>query len=201
MSEINVLPFYRSYWEAAKNLSDTDRLKVYDGIFSFAFEGKEPLFEGISSCFWILSRPNIVKSLKKAAANVENGVKGGRPPKSQQEPNKKPIKTQQEPNEKADISLNKEQGVKNEDGNLYRGIKKFVPPTLEEIKAYCTERKNNVSAEKFFDFYSTNGWLQGKGKPIKDWRACIRLWEKNETDRTIAGQNKNEPKIYEDFIW
>ena len=92
MSEINVLPFYRSYWEAAKNLSDTDRLKVYDGIFSFAFEGKEPLFEGISSCFWILSRPNIVKSLKKAAANVENGVKGGRPPKSQQEPNKKPIK-------------------------------------------------------------------------------------------------------------
>lgn len=59
--------------------------------------------------------------------------------------------------------------------------KRFTPPTLEEVKAYCEERNNNVDAERFIDYYSANGWVQGKGKPIKDWKACIRTWEKNNT--------------------
>jgi len=57
--------------------------------------------------------------------------------------------------------------------------KRFTPPTLEEVKAYCLERNNNVDAEKFVDYYTANGWVQGKGKPVKDWKACIRTWEKN----------------------
>lgn len=59
--------------------------------------------------------------------------------------------------------------------------KRFTPPTLEEVKAYCEERNNNVDAERFIDYYSANGWVQGKGKPIKDWKACVRTWEKNNT--------------------
>ena len=53
-----------------------------------------------------------------------------------------------------------------------------VPPTLEDVKAYCLERKNSVDAERFFDFYSANGWKQGHGKPIVDWKAAVRVWER-----------------------
>lgn len=56
--------------------------------------------------------------------------------------------------------------------------KRFVPPTLEEVKAYCEERKNNVDAERFVDYYKANGWMVGKSK-MKDWKACVRTWEKN----------------------
>ena len=55
---------------------------------------------------------------------------------------------------------------------------RFVPPTINEVKAYCVERKNTVDAERFFDFYSANGWVQGRGKPIKDWKAAVRTWER-----------------------
>ena len=55
---------------------------------------------------------------------------------------------------------------------------KFLPPTLDEVKAYCSERNNHVDAERFVDYYSANGWVQGKGKPIKDWKACVRTWER-----------------------
>ena len=55
---------------------------------------------------------------------------------------------------------------------------RFVPPTIDEIRAYCTERKNTVDAERFFDFYSANGWKQGRGKPIVDWKAAVRTWER-----------------------
>lgn len=54
-----------------------------------------------------------------------------------------------------------------------------VLPTLEQVKAYCLERSNNVNAEKWFDHYQSNGWRVGKN-PMKDWRAAVRTWEKSE---------------------
>ena len=71
--------------------------------------------------------------------------------------------------------------------------KRFVPPTLEEVKDYCSERKNNVDAERFFDYYSANGWVQGKNKPIKDWKACVRTWEKNDKGSPAVKPQKDDP--------
>lgn len=68
---------------------------------------------------------------------------------------------------------------------------KFSPPTLEEVKAYCSERNNSVDAERFFDYYSANGWVQGKGKPIKDWKACVRTWERNNNKEKQENKERN----------
>lgn len=57
--------------------------------------------------------------------------------------------------------------------------KRFVPPTVEEVRTYCAERKNNVDAERFVDFYESKGWMVGKDK-MKDWKASVRTWEKRE---------------------
>lgn len=57
--------------------------------------------------------------------------------------------------------------------------KRFVPPTVEEVRAYCAERKNAVDAERFVDFYESKGWMVGKDK-MKDWKASVRTWEKRE---------------------
>jgi hypothetical protein len=54
-----------------------------------------------------------------------------------------------------------------------------MPPTFEEVAAYCTERTNGIDPEKFIDHYEANGWVQGRGKPIVDWKAAVRTWEKN----------------------
>jgi hypothetical protein len=56
--------------------------------------------------------------------------------------------------------------------------KNFTPPTLEEVKNYCQERKNNVNAKKWFDFYSAKGWKIGKNS-MKDWKAAVRTWEED----------------------
>ena len=53
-------------------------------------------------------------------------------------------------------------------------------PTLEEVKAYITEKKSKVDPQAFFDYYTKVGWVYGKNKlPIKDWKACVRTWERN----------------------
>lgn len=70
---------------------------------------------------------------------------------------------------------------------------RFIPPTIDEIRTYCTERKNTVDAERFFDFYSANGWKQGRGKPIVDWKAAVRTWERQSN----AGQDESSPRQYD----
>ena len=56
------------------------------------------------------------------------------------------------------------------------GSQRFLPPTLEEIKAYCLERKNQVNPEKWLSHYQTKGWMVGNTKMV-DWRAGVRTWE------------------------
>ena len=66
---------------------------------------------------------------------------------------------------------------------------RFTPPTLEEVKSYCLERKNNVDAQRFIDYYSSNGWMVGKNK-MKDWKAAVRTWERNSFGSAPASGKK-----------
>lgn len=60
--------------------------------------------------------------------------------------------------------------------------KRFNPPNVEEVRAYCKERNNLVDAEQFVDFYASKGWKVGN-TPMKDWKAAVRTWEKRDFDR------------------
>jgi uncharacterized protein YdaU (DUF1376 family) len=55
---------------------------------------------------------------------------------------------------------------------------KFTPPSVKEVREYCQERSNGVDPQTFVDHYEANGWMRGKTK-VKDWKACVRTWEKN----------------------
>lgn len=76
------------------------------------------------------------------------------------------------------INSSEEKGVKGE-RKQKRAKPAFTPPTYEEVDAYCRERENGIDANEFVDFYTTNGWKQKGGNPIKDWKACVRTWERN----------------------
>lgn len=62
-------------------------------------------------------------------------------------------------------------------------INKFIPPTVEEVQAYCNERKNGIDASEFIDFYVSKGWMIGKNK-MKDWKASVRTWERNNSKKS-----------------
>lgn len=58
--------------------------------------------------------------------------------------------------------------------------KRFTPPTIEEVRIYCEERKNRINPEHFIDYYERSDWIMSNGQKMKDWKACIRTWERNE---------------------
>ena len=77
--------------------------------------------------------------------------------------------------------------------------KRFIPPTLEEVKSYCAERKNNVDAERFVNYYESNGWMVGKTK-MKDWKACVRTWERNNFGNQKQNITVQMPSYIKDQI-
>lgn len=61
-------------------------------------------------------------------------------------------------------------------------MRKFTPPTVDEVRAYCEERKNNVDPAAFVDFYTSQGWRVGGKTTMKDWQAAVRTWERRNSD-------------------
>lgn len=75
---------------------------------------------------------------------------------------------------------------------------RFVPPSLDEVAAYCKERNNSIDPEAFIAHYQANGWVQSSGRPVKDWKACIITFETNQKKwsaqngtRRTNGRNTN----------
>lgn len=79
--------------------------------------------------------------------------------------------------------------------------KKFLPPTVEEVKTYCDERNNGIDPEEFVSFYESKGWMIGKNK-MKDWKAAIRTWEKNHKQNGVnsnaAVEDNHAPVKYDE---
>lgn len=59
--------------------------------------------------------------------------------------------------------------------------KRFVKPTVDEVRAYCEERQNGIDPEYFVDYYEARGWIASK-TPMKDWKAAVRTWERRDNN-------------------
>lgn len=76
---------------------------------------------------------------------------------------------------------------------------RFTPPEVGDIIDYCNHRKNKIDGQHFHDWYASKGWMVGKTK-MKDWKACIRTWERRDTDN--AKTKKADPMTrLQDTSW
>ena len=146
---------------------------------------------------WKTRGGNLAAQYKINSLVVQNYIKNEPQIAPQNEPQIAPqYEPQSEPINKHKHKQNKE---------VPKGTKKFVPPSVIEVADYCVERHNGINAQSFVDYYTANGWTQGKGKPIKDWKACVRTWEnrqneKSQKERKTGFNNFTERKYdYDDL--
>lgn len=164
--------FYRSFYDALKNIPPDERLKVYDAIMEYGMYDRDPDLEGVSLAIFLLAKPQIDANNKR----YENGRKAKKKRTvSETEANNKQESSECEAKEKEKVK------EKVKDNN-----KIFKPPSVDDVRAYCDERGNNVDPQSFVDFYESKGWMIGKNK-MKDWKAAVRTWERSET-KTRQGE-------------
>lgn len=76
--------------------------------------------------------------------------------------------------------------------------KKFVKPSPGEVNDYFIERGSTTDeADRFYDYYESNGWSVGKGK-MKDWKAAVRNWLRNDyrkQTKKLPNFSYNKPRV------
>lgn len=162
-----------------KELGEAERGRLFTAMLEYAETGEEPALRGNERFVWGTAKKNIdnqrdsyEKRCEINRQNITNRYESLRTVTNAYE-------SKQDKDKEKDKEKNK------------KTIKRFTPPTVEEVRLYCTERGNNVDPQTFVDFYEAKGWMVGSNH-MKDWRACVRTWEKNRVDR---GRGKQNPAL------
>ena len=181
------MTFYRSYWEAVKRLrKSADRLSALEAILAYALDGEELDRTDAADAIFVLVKPLLDAAARKS--------KGGKTTSRAEEDNDK-ITGRVDEESDNNLKNKKKNNIKVKNNMLDNNARtRFTPPTLDEVSAYCQERGNSVDAERFVSFYESNGWKVGKN-PMKDWRAAVRTWERDNRP-----QAKTQTKSFAD-IW
>jgi len=186
---------YRSFWEAMKKMPREERHVLMDCILDYSFDGVEPDLEDYpwAMSIFLCIKPNIDSRNDAVLA----GKKGGRPTERGVSEIKKGGFSE---NEKDPFENSKTKAEAEAEAEVKAEVKKskahFVPPTLQEVREYCLERKNKVDPEQFIDFYSSKGWKVGS-QPMKDWKAAVRTWEKRDSTHQSEQKARNKFNRFE----
>lgn len=181
--------FYRSFKESISDLSDSDKLILYEAICDFSLDQKEPNLEGFTKALFKLMRPILEANIQR----WKNGSKGGAPIGNSNNPNgRKGKPTENQPKTNQELTENQANKDKDKNVNVSTKVdiesdkpKRFIPPSLSEVQSYVLEKGYSIDAANFIDFYTSKGWKVGNNK-MKDWKASVRTWERKEKTKKNA---------------
>ena len=179
--------FYKSFYEAIKNVPEEEQLKLYKAICEYSFEGKDILPEGIAKAMFILIKPNLDSANARYEASVENGKKGGRPKKeTQQKPKQNPDETQTEPNSNLNV---------NDNVDVDDNVNDNEEINNNTSKSDDVGQVNDSSDETLVDDFEVLWGLypkkQGKNQAYNHYRAWLK-------GRKFAGKTK---KLTREQMW
>jgi hypothetical protein len=187
--------FFENFKTIADKLPDDLRLKYYDALTDYVFKGVEPE-DAIITALITAIKPSLDKEDTRGGYREGAGRKPNQTQSDEIKNNQKESKlikiNQSESNDNQNNQSfletgNKKQetgSIKEKDNLKVIQKEKFVKPTLEEIKTYFAEKGYEGESERFYDFYSSKGWMVGKN-PMKDWRAAVRNWVRGKEPQQI----------------
>ena len=185
--------FYFDKWEPMTQLPDAEFAALVRAALSYGQNGIDPGFSGVHAALWSMIQAEIdrddmrfQKSVwqKKYAVHCREAKKNGKAPVSREEwedlfeyhPLSSDIERYPTPTPTPTPSPTPS-------STAYKGGKppkeSFVPPTVEEVEAYITERGLSFDAVLFVNWYEAKGWMIGKNK-MKNWKAAVNTWARKE---------------------
>ena len=175
---------YHSYLEAMEQLNDAERGRLFTACLTYSKTGEAPELRGNERFVFPAFRSQIDRDNanyeEKCRKQSENARKrwdatacNGMPTDA------KHAKTKEKEKEKEKEKTKEKEKEKESKEKVASGdapSSRFVPPTVEEVVAYCLERQNGIDPQSFVDFYASKNWMVGKTK-MSDWKASVRTWE------------------------
>lgn len=204
MATYNDMKIFRSFLEATEELPAEQFKEAWLAVLHYGMDGEEDDMSPTAKLFLSMAKPVIDNSIALREGGAKGGKASPKPTPSPTEAYPKPTPSLPEaypkPCQQEEGIRNKEEGIRSkEEGIRSKDIKerrRFTPPSLQEVREYCLERKNKVDPEQFIDFYSSKGWKVGS-QPMKDWKAAVRTWEKRDSTRQSEQKARNKFNRFE----
>lgn len=182
--------FYRSFYEALQNVPKKHRTEVYEAVFEYAFESREPSLSGVPRALWELIRPQLDASQKRyenAKKGAEYGKMGGRPRKKDE--NKKPLKGYEPKTLNVNVNENVNDNV-NVNVNAPAAGSDTHIPTFDEIALFCNQHNIKTDIKKFIQYNEGKGWSM-------EWTSALALWVQKDKDKKKEDRSKNRFNNFE----
>ena len=165
--------FYRSFYESVEGMSPIVKAEVYDAIFKYALDFKEPEFtDNVAKALFTLIKPQLDANIKR----FENGKK----PKTKRNESKIEAKDKQKES-KVEANNNVNNNVNNNDNNIVpfqervNGFlnwfnSEFVKHGKQQAKFRTLNNQTENNLKKLLDKYSTDEWNYAFENMIKsEW--------------------------------
>lgn len=175
------VPIFFEWLDVTQDLTAEEKGNLIDAVVSYA-SGREYEYLLCGACKIAFRFLKGQVDRNAAISDVRRQARQGKTVVVKQEQ----TTTNDNKTEQTQSSLPKEKEKEKEkdkekDKEIGAPQKRFTPPTVAEVKAYCLERANNIDAEYFVDYYAARNWCLSNGKKVADWRACVRTWEKRDS--------------------
>lgn len=168
------------WWSAISKLDNDQKATILSNLFNYHMDGSINLSDKLVELVWLFIEPNLIRNIdsyeKRVQLAVANGKKGGRPKKTDNNPigyletDKKQIITLNDNvyvNDSVNVNVN--DSVSDNINNA---------PTRDEFLSYCQSldidyERLKVTLGAKYDTWVADGWVNGYGKPIRDWKKTI----------------------------
>jgi hypothetical protein len=181
--------FYRSYYEAIKQLPKKEQANVLLAICAYALDEETTKLTGTAAAIFMLVKPTLDASKRKA----ESGKAGGSAKQTGSKRQAKPKQTAREEEIEKEVEVEDEIEIENENECYGGGGSCAGVPTFEKVCAYAELMDAGRPfdphflyagdlAGEFWRHYERDGW-QIEGKPIRNWQALFKTWCDNARDK------------------
>ena len=176
------------YWEAVKGLPVKAQTEILGALARYYFTDEEPKLSPAYQGIFIMGRQRVDMARNTADRKARSRLGQSR--------DMAETVTGQSRDNGVTLLLREGEGEKEKE-TIPKGIAKkeksaaFKKPSLDDVSAYCAERKNGIDPQQFIDHYESNGWRVGKN-PMKDWRAAVRTWERNRSSKEVKFSAESE---------
>lgn len=202
---------HNDYYEMIKELPTNQKGLLMTAFFEYQINGVEIDLPPLARVIFKFVKKNFDYETSKyqevCQRNKANGSTGGRPkneypsrlienPKNPvgflETQNNRTVATETQnnpknPNEPDQNRLDKNRYRKKDISNdISKESKKFIPPTLEEIKNYVSEKKLFVDPDKFFAYFQEGSWTDSNGNRVRNWKQKLLTWDsKGRVEKTL----------------
>ena len=177
---VTYIKVFVDWLDAIEPLGDAERGRLFTSLLEYARTGAVPQLNGNERFIFPMMRAQVARDIAQMEATSEN--RGKRKKANEDLSNlsdKSNLSGKRTQEKDKDEDEDKDKDKDEDKEGSPPTPSQFIPPNVIEVRAYCNERKNHVDPQRFVDYYTSKGWMVGKTK-MKDWRAAVRTWEKDD---------------------